>query len=302
MRGRRGAGAWFAAALLAAACSPGVGAPRGRPARPAPGPSAPAASAGRTPAPGGPPPAPASVAAQAASPFAVRIAWEADARAAAGFEIAVESNGAFVRAALVGPTERAFVHHHRLPGRAYAYRVRAFNARGASAPVGAAATTPGLGPPPAGAPPPPPCTRLPPAPDPAKVRGLPREVLNAGGGRPLYNDPEGTNGWRRHLYGEYEGCVRDFGAFDLQAEIREVPGFADEGFPLLRAVAGAGQYAGARVVTLRFTRGRYAVADVADFCGDPRPEPDPPAPGVGAEGAGDDLAGYAPPFDACQRE
>ncbi|HEU4538035.1 MAG TPA: fibronectin type III domain-containing protein, partial [Polyangiaceae bacterium] len=245
-------------------------------------------------APKAPPPAPTAIAAAPTSPFAVRVTWDADARSAAGFELAVESKGEFVRAAIVDPTEREFVHHHRLPGRAYAYRVRAFNAAGASTPSAVAAvTTPERAEPPAPAPKPPPCTRLPPAVDPAKVRGMGRDVLSSGS-RTIYNDPEGTNGLRRHLYGEYEGCLRDFGAFSLQADVSEVPGFSDEGYPLLYAIAGAGQYVGAQILTLRFARGRYAVADTALFCGDPWPDPSPSDPGVGAEGPGDALTSFAP--------
>jgi hypothetical protein len=258
----------------------------------------------RTPDPSGPPPTPGPLTAQAQSPFAVRLAWDADARAAAGFEIEVERKGHYVRAALVDPTEREYVHNHRLPGRPYAYRVRAFNARGASAPSTVATiTTPDRGDLSSAAKAPaPPCIRLPPATDPAKVQGIPRDVLNAGGGLPLYNDPEGTNGLRRHLIGHYDGCFRDFGAFNLQADITEVPGFTDEGFPLLRAIAGAGQYVGAQILTLRFSRGRYTVVNGANFCGDPWPDRDPDDPGLGAEGSGQDLTSYSPPFESCQRD
>jgi fibronectin type III domain protein len=256
----------------------------------------------RVPTPGGPPPAPAAVKAQASTPFSVRVTWEADARAAAGFEIGVESKGAFVRAAVVDPTAREFVHHRRLPGRAYEYRVRAFNAVGVSAPSApVSVTTPELAALPAGAKLPP-CTRLPKAQDEAVTPGIPREVLKTEGGRALYNDPERKNHWRRHFYGEYEGCLRDFGAFDLQADVSEVPGFFDEGFPVLHAIAGAGLYAGAEILTLRFARGRYVIADTAYFCGEPQPEPDLEDPRVGTEGNDKDLTTFAPPFDTCQRE
>ncbi|MCU0683899.1 MAG: hypothetical protein MUF34_16935 [Polyangiaceae bacterium] len=255
----------------------------------------------RTPSPNAPPPAPAAVTARATTPFAVRIAWEADAHQSAGFEIGVDVRGEFTRVALVDPTERAFEHNHRLPDQTYTYRVRAFNLRGVSAPSTlATVTTPERAETSTNAKLPP-CTRLPRAADPAKVRGMGRDVLN-GGSRPIYNDPEGTDGLRRHLYGEYEGCLRELGVFSLQADVSEVPGFSDEGFPLLYAIAGAGQYVGAQILTLRFARGRYTVADSATFCGDPWPDPDPKDPAVGTEGSGDDLTTYAPPFEACQRQ
>lgn len=258
----------------------------------------------RTSDPSGPPPAPKSLTAQASSPFAVRVAWAADPRTAAGFELEVETNGQYVRAALIDPTAHELVHNHRLPGQSYAYRVRAFNSRGASAPSTVATiTTPVRSDPSSAATvPAPPCIRLPPAMDPAKVRGIPRDVIDAGSGRSLYNDPEGTNGLRRRLIGQYDGCFRELGAFDLQADVTPVPGFADEGWPLLHAVAGAGQYVGAEILTLRFSRGRYTVVNSAHFCGDPWPDRDPDDPGLGTEGSSQELTSYAPPFESCQRD
>ena len=258
----------------------------------------------RTPEPHDPPKAPGSLAAQATGAFEVRLAWEANAGSAAGFEIEVEAKGQYVRAALVDPTVRAYVHNNRLPGRSYTYRVRAFNARGASAPspVASVTTVERVEPQSATKLPLPPCIRLPREADPDAVNGMPRMVLNGAGGRPLYNDPEGTNGTRRHLIGEYAGCFRDFGAFDLQADVMEVPGFANEGWPLLRAIAGAGQYVGAQILTLRFSRGRYTVVNDVHFCGEPWPEPDPDDPHLGTEGDGPDLTQYSPPFEGCQRD
>ena len=251
----------------------------------------------RTPAPGVEPRTPASLHADAISPFAVRLTWEADARIAVGFELEIEKDGRYVRAALVDPTARELVHNRRLPGQSYAYRIRAWNDRGASGPSTTATiktpdrdtTTTAL--------PLPSCTRLPPERDPAG--GMPRQLLN-GGAHLLYNDPDGASPIRRHLLGEYEGCMREFGAFDLQADVTEVPGFSDEGWPLLHAIAGAGQYVGASIQTLRFARGRYTVVNEASLCGEPSPDPDPTDPALGSEGA--DLLSMFPPFVTCQRD
>jgi len=255
----------------------------------------------RTSNPNGAPPAPNALRATAVTPFAVRLEWSADASAASGFELEVEKNGSYVRAAIVDPNVREFVHNLRLPETAYTYRIRSFNAHGASSSTTAAATkTPERSE--AARKPLPPCTRLPPEPDPSKLNGIPREVLSVSGHPILYNDPESSNAFNRHLIGEYQGCLRDLGKFTLQADIVAVPGFSDEGFPLLRAVAGAGLYAGAQVFTLRFARGRYSVVDEATFCGEPYPDPDPNDPNHGTEGSDSDLTQYTPPFATCQRD
>jgi hypothetical protein len=238
---------------------------------------------------------------KAITPFAVRLTWEADARMAAGFELEVQSAGnEYARAALVDATVRELVHHHRLPKREYSYRIRAFNGRGASAPSPAASlTTPEHGTVAAAAVPP--CKPLPSA-KPAPQTTMPQDVVNPGSAKPLYNVPDSTNVLARHLFGEYEGCVREFGAFELQdPSITAVDDYVDEGFPLVRGIAGAGEFAGAQIDTMRFSRGRYTVVDVASFCGLPYPDRDPADPSVGTE-SGDDLTGYAPPFDTCQRD
>ena len=254
----------------------------------------------RTAEPGAAPPVPTSLAVKPLTPFAVQLAWEGDARMAAGFEIEVSAPGKdWVRAAVLDASARDFVHHHRLPKREYAYRVRAFNAVAASAPSAAASiTTPERGVVETAALPP--CRPLP-SEGRAPKLGIPHELVNSKGTHPLHNVPEGSNGLRRHLFGEYQGCFRDFGVFELQdAAITDVDGFEDEGFPLLRGIAGAGEFAGAQIETIRFARGRYTTVDTALFCGSPYPDPNPDDPGVGSEGA--DLTSFAPPFAICQRD
>ncbi len=251
----------------------------------------------RTAAPGGPPPGPTSFDAKATTPFAVRLSWEADAQMVAGFEIEVASDGnPYVRAALVDATVREFVHHHRLPKREYSYRVRAFNGLGPSArsPV-VPVTTPEHGRLESAARPP--CEPLPKA-----SPNMPHDVVNHRGGKSLYSVPDRTNPLKRHLFGEYEGCFRDFGAFELQdPSIVAIEDYVDEGFPLVRGVAGAGEFVGAQLHTMRFSRGRYTLVDIANFCGSPAPDRDPADPSVGTE-AGDDLSAHAPPFEKCQRD
>jgi hypothetical protein len=255
----------------------------------------------RTAEPGGAPPPPTSFAAKATTPFAVRLTWDADARMVAGFEVEVASEGNdYVRAAIVDSTVREVVHNHRLPKRAYSYRIRSFNGRGVSAQSSiASVTTPERGS--VEATRPPPCKPLPTAKAPP-TNGIAQEVLEGAGAHPLHNVPEGANGLRRHLFGEYDGCFRDFGVFELQdSAISTVDGYVDEGFPLLRGIAGAGEFSGAQIYTMGFSRGRYTVVDVATFCGSPYPDPDPADPTVGKEGA-DDLTAFAPPFATCQRD
>jgi hypothetical protein len=130
-------------------------------------------------------------------------------------------------------------------------------------------------------------------------------VIDEGSPHAVHEISEGPSHVRRHLYGEYDGCVRDFGAFDFQDVVGKIEGvtITDEGFPVLRAVAGAGQYVGANIVTLRFSRGRYTVVDSATFCGDPWPDSDPKKdPTVAPEGSGDDVTTFGPPFEGCQRD
>jgi hypothetical protein len=256
----------------------------------------------RMPDPTAPPPSPSTLRARAESPFAARLSWEADAQDAAGFELQVKMNEAFVRAALVDPTAREFVHHLRLPGQVVTYRVRAFNAAGASPPSPVATLTMpervdvsgakqlAMGPCIA------PITRAP------KSSSCAPEIsiLDGGSGHVVSNVPGAGNGCMRHLVGEYAGCPREFGVFELQADVTVVKGHSDEGFPLLHAIAGAGQYVGAQIQTLRFARGRYTVADVANLCGDAAAAGSPEDPTVGV--VTDDLERCAPPFEICQRD
>lgn len=255
----------------------------------------------RVPEPAAVPPAPASATAQAQSPFAVRVSWEATGQRTAGFEVQVKQKDSFVRAALVNPTARQFVHHLRVPGEVVSYRVRAFNSRGASAPTpevtltmpvktGAEATAlPPLG------------RCVPAVRDAAPNSGGCNpgiDTLEAGDGRVLYNVPTAGNSCRRRLVGKYKGCLRELGAFDLQADVVAVPAWSDEGWPLLHAVAGAGQYVGAAIKTLQFVQGRYVVVDTAGFCGDRPPDADDLHVGVESS----DLAASFPPFEDCQSD
>jgi hypothetical protein len=212
---------------------------------------------------------PPALTAQALSPFAIRITWPAAPNEVAGYDVELENHGQYVRVAHLSRSRHEFVHHLRLPGQSYRYRVRDLDARGAltcwlpvvvATPERAATSNTSAAFPP--------CIALPPARDPARVRGAPREVLNEQGDHPLYSDPEGDDGSTRHLIGQYAGCARDFGAFQLQADILLVPGFVDEGWPLLHAISGASQIDGAQILTLRFARGRYTVVDEARLCGE----------------------------------
>jgi hypothetical protein len=274
--------------------------PPSPPSRPSTGEAAPEAAA--TMSPPTAPTAPRTLSAQATSPFAVTVQWSADEGAATGFAIDVERNGSFVLAAVLGGTARRWTHHHRLPGGTYEYRVRAFHARGVSLPSTAVKVTTPVRSAASGKLTRPPCTRLPKAAPAATLVGRPREVLTAPGGPALYDDPDPSSPLRRHLFGTYEGCVRELGAFDLQADVTAVPGIVDEGFPLLHAIAGAGQYVGASILTLRFAQGHYSVVDEARFCGEPAPDGDAADPTLGTEGAPSDLTTWTPPFRDCQRD
>lgn len=240
---------------------------------------------------------PTSVTAAATSPFAVRVAWVGGPGRAVGHAIEVEMNGKFILASVVAAAEGDYEHHHRLPGRSYSYRVRTFDEKGVSPPSPVArVTTPERSAPVIDKKYPSACTRLPPATDPSKLAGRPRQVHKGPGGKPVHDDPEPTNAFRRRFFGEYQGCMRELGVFELQADVSVVEGFEDEGFPLLRAIAGAGQE-GAQILTLRFERGRYRVVDEALFCGERSDSPS--GANLGSEG---DLTGFTPPFARCQRD
>lgn len=253
------------------------------------------------PRPSSAPAQPSELAARAQSPYAVRLTWSASTEGTAGFEVQVGQGDSFVRAGLVGPTEREFVHHLRIPGQLVKYRIRAFNSAGASdvtdvvaltMPERPDARTGSLGAPGV-------CMRAPPQAPPNAAGCDPAvEELDAGQGRILYNAPTPGDGCRRRLIGSYKGCLRELGAFVAQADVVVVPGWSDDGWPLLHAVAGAGQYVGATVQTLRFDRGHYSIVDAAQFCGDRAPDVDDLH--TGAQDA--DLTKCFPPFDACQTD
>ena len=213
-------------------------------------------------------------------PFAVHIGWTATG-VAAGFEIQQEKGEDHVRVAVLDPGARELTHHFLLPGEVVRYRVRAFNAKAASAWEGAAVGTPtGDGPsvPPMG-----PCIRLP-ARAPASSGCNPDiTILQSPGGNPVSNVPGATNGCRRRLIATYEGRTRELGTFEVQADVLAVEGHSSEGFPLLHAILGAGRYSGARLATLQFRRGRYVEVDMAVFCGEERNDAESPALGMLAE-------------------
>jgi len=244
-----------------------------------------------------PPPAPTSLSVRAESPFATRITWQAETSGVAGFEVFVDAGKGFVRAALLNPTERELVHHRRLPGEQLKYRVRAFNSAGTSASLATASITlperaggvagrrAKLGP----------C--ITPKPVVPKTGGCNSEIeeIDAGDGKVLYNAPGADFACNRHLLGDYKGCRRELGVFQLQADVTPVAEDS-EGWPLLHAIAGAGQYVGASILTLRFEGGRYSVVDEATFCGERPPDADDLKVGY----ADPDVARSFPPFEACQ--
>jgi hypothetical protein len=250
----------------------------------------------RMPDPSAPPPAPSSLAARADTPFSAHVTWESGASTTAGFELQVKVNDVFVRAALVDPTEHQFVHHLRLPGQVLAYRVRSFNAQGASAPSSVATITM-----PSGATKPAvmgPC--IPPVRQAPKSSGCDPEIstLDGGKGHVVSNVPGAGDGCVRHLVGEVAGCTRELGVFPLQADIVVVKDRSDEGWPLLHAIAGAGQLVGAQIQTLQFGHGRYIVVDEAHVCGEGEQDADKPTIGS----VHDDLESCSPPFESCQRD
>ncbi len=249
-----------------------------------------------------PPPPPTDVTAVAETPYAVRVSWKAETRPVTGFEVLVaKDDGAEISAGLVTPTERGFVLHLRVPGRGYTHRVRAFNDRGASAASPPARVTMPLRDP--GAPAKvtlPPCKPLPKERDESKgAFGMPRVDVGIPGGPPLYNDPGPRDGAERHFFGKVDGCFRELGVFQLQADVRTVDGVDDDGFPLLHAIAGAGSFVGAQLFTLRYVGGRYKKVDEASFCGEHYPDlvTDPRVP---QDPAGSDVTSFRPPFGTCQ--
>ena len=244
-----------------------------------------------------PPPAPTALDVEAVSPYVARVAWQADEQEVAGFEIQVDKDEKFVRAALANPFDRAFLLHGRVPDRRYTLRVRAFNARGASLPTEPVTITMPTSFEPANLPPLRRCEAgVPLAPSGSPGCDPDPLQLEAGEGRILYNLPIRGNGCRRRLVGRYQGCMREFGAFELQADVVAVPAWFDQGWPLLLAVAGAGEYVGAQIWTLRFSEGRYLKVDETEYCGERWPEADELHVGVEEE----ELVRCSPPFEPCQ--
>ncbi len=241
---------------------------------------------------------PVSLTATAVSPYAVRLQWVAEAAQTSGFEVQVEVDGAVVRAALVDPEKREFVHHLRLPRQIVRYRVRAFNAKAPSEPSDAVTVTmpSAVGGPSAKAPLGP-CVQLPTKPSKSTGCNPDIESLDDGNGNVVFNVPGGQNGCERHLFGKVSGCIRELGVFELQADVRVVAGHSENGWPLFHAIAGAGQYVGAQIQTLRFANGRYTIVDEALICGDSGEDaPKDPSRGLVV----DKLVSCFPPFETCQ--
>jgi hypothetical protein len=252
----------------------------------------------RVPVPSAPPPAPKDLKARAETPYAVRLKWQGELDGTSGFEVQAMTGAEFVRVALVDPTEHELVQHMLVPGDYLQYRVRAFNSVGVSDPSNVSAVTlpasvrgfqPKVAP--VGR-----CIKGPLSPSPGGGCNPDVEEIDAGSGRVLFNAPDKSFACKRHFIGDYQGCRRDFGAFELQADVIVVPGETNEGWPLLHAIAGAGQYAGAMVLTLRFSKGRYSEVDRAFFCGDRPPDANDMIDGI--EDA--DLGRSSPPFIGCQ--
>jgi hypothetical protein len=252
----------------------------------------------RVPVPTSPPQAPAAVHLQAANPYVARVTWQADESDVAGFELQWKKDNAFTRIALANPYEREFVLHGRIPGQNLTVRVRAFNARGASSPSEPATVTmptefePG---------PLPPLGRCEPGlPKPSKKpRGCGLEInpITISETRTLYDVPSPRLGCTRRLMGDYQGCLRLFGTFELQAQVVPVPDGSDEGWPLLLGVAGAGEYVGGQIWTIRFHDGRYLNVDEALYCGERWPEADELRVGIAED---EDPTQSTPPFEKCQ--
>jgi hypothetical protein len=250
----------------------------------------------KAPSSGPPLPAPVGLSIRAVSPYAVSLSWDwpSGGPPVNGFEVLAVHGKQDVRAGLANPGDRSFVIHGLRPEDWLELRVRAFDARGGSrASESVLVQTPRDTSKRAQAPLPPciPAITSPPPTTGGCNPGI--EVLDAA--KQLVNVPSPNDACRRRLVATYKGCTRELGAFELQADITEVPGYPNEGFPLLHAIAGAGEYVGAQILALRFADGRYAVVDTVGFCGEPSPD----AP----EGSGTvdpDLARCRPPFDACQ--
>lgn len=240
--------------------------------------------------------APSGVVARAVSPYAVALtwAWPPGSAPVNGFEVLTVHGDRGVRAGLANPGDRTFAIHGLRPDDRLELRVRAFDSRGGGSPSETVViTTPKDAPKRTQAPPPPCIAPITSAPATTGGCNPGIEVLDAT--KQLVNVPSANDACRRRLVATYKGCTRELGAFELQADVTEVPGYPTEGFPLLHAIAGAGEYVGAQILTLRFAEGRYSVVDTVAYCGEPSPD----AP----EGSGlalPDLRLCRPPFETCQ--
>lgn len=245
----------------------------------------------------GPPlPAPTRVSVRAESAYAVTLtwAWPPGSPPVNGFEVLTVHGDRGDRAGLANPGDRTFTIHGLRPDDRLELRVRAFDTRGGGSPSETVVVTTPKDAPKRTQTPPPPCIApitSPPATSGGCNPGI--EVLDAT--KQLVNVPSATDACRRRLVATYKGCTRELGAFELQADVTEVPGYPSEGFPLLHAIAGAGEYVGAQILTLRFAEGRYAVVDTVAYCGEPSPDA-PEGSGLAAP----DLRLCRPPFETCQ--
>lgn len=251
----------------------------------------------RTAVPDRPPAARPTVTARAVDPFTTELAIQSEARDAAGLEIEVTSARGTHRAAIVDPDARAFTHRARRPGEKYAYRARAFNAAGPSAwSEKAEITVPKLS-----APAPlsaklAPCTKLPP--EPPGGFGMGRDELRPAPDE-LIHDPDKKDPTKRHLIGRAKGCLRPLGDVQAQADIRVLDSVPAEPFPLLSVIAGAGEYAGAQLVYLRFDGAAYAKVHEVFMCGEPYPI-EGPSLTFGSIEDKPDPRNAQPPFESCQ--
>lgn len=247
-----------------------------------------------------PPPKPAKVVAKTDSRYAVTLEWDADARAAAGFEVDVMDGEAkeWSLLAVANPYEKGFVHNYRLPRMAARYRVATFNAIGKSPFVETGLVTmPEKDPKPLPVEPPPPCRK-----DQSATAGVDWEK-EAGHGvttAAAFPDSEFTV---RRVTGFYKGCFRDMASIEVQGDLMAPRPWKDEnGYFVLRAVTGAGIYAGAQVRMYAHAYGHYEEVNVALFCGDPYPEDTTQPKSPSRPKLDGVITTWHGPFEKCQRD
>jgi hypothetical protein len=247
-----------------------------------------------------PPPKPSKLVAKTDSRYAVTLEWEADTRAAVGFEVDVMEGDAteWSLLAVTNPDEKGFAHNYRLPKMTARYRVATFNANGKSPFVETERVMmPEKDPKPLPVRPPPPCRK-----DQSKTADVDWEK-EAGHGvttAAAFPDSEFTV---RRVTGFYKGCFRDMAAIEVQGDLMAPRPWTDEnGYSVLRAVSGAGIYAGTQVRTYAHAYGHYEEVNVALFCGEPYPEntTEPKRPAwPKLDGA---MTTWHGPFEKCQRD